>query len=413
MNTNPFTSKTFVDAWMKHFGRQKKALQFKSIDGVSFTKKSRLPIYVNVGENLTKGLSYGVNTNQGDFKNKAFLIYDVPSYFNTSQDSHGKNDTLKIEKVYQYKGFLMNLSKFGTKEDYIKTQFKTHNKRYIRWSHINRLETCFNISYKFFYGEISEEEYDVVFNTFYALLIDRFEGKGTNYHHLNSKKWSFYRELILPMIRNKEASFFVVYENKTPIGINLNYHSQKTLFKAITVFDVDYSKFSIGKLSVLKIMDWCFENGYQVSDFSKGDFDYKRIWSNTIYDFHYHILYDSSSIISLLCGKGIVFFLKTKLLLREKGVNTLYRKILFKFKGNSQASQVKTGHYKMNPIEKSEISIIEENLDLNEESYQFLKRYVYDFAFKYPEPISNIKISKASNCTYLIQGSKVSVLLEK
>ena len=105
----------------------------------------------------------------------------------------------------------------------------------------------------------------------------------------------------------------VIYNDGIPIGINLNYHSENTLFKAITVFDVNYFKFSIGKLSVLNLLYWCFENGYEYSDFSKGYFDYKKIWSNTLYDFNYHILYDKKSIKAILIANSIesVFKLKT------------------------------------------------------------------------------------------------------
>ncbi|OIQ27494.1 MAG: hypothetical protein BM564_12020 [Bacteroidetes bacterium MedPE-SWsnd-G2] len=416
MNNNPFTSKTFVTNWMKHFGYQKQPTQFKSIEGVSFVKKSWIPLFVNVGENLTKGLSYKLNPLQTDFKKKVFLIYDVPSYFDKEhQNNEGSLGSIKIDKVFQYQGFLMNLKDFESKEEYIKEQFKTHNKRYIRWSHINRLEACFNVSYRFFYGDMTDSEYKLVFNKFYQLLIERFQGKGTNYHHLNEQKWAFYRELVLPMIRNKEASFFVIYDNNMPIGVNLNYHAENTLFKAITVFDVDYSKFSIGKLSVLKILDWCFENGYQVSDFSKGDFDYKRIWSNTIYDFHYHVLYDSSSLVSLMLGKGLVSFLKTKLWLREKGVNRLYRKVIFRLKGNSVRT-LSHGelNYKVKPIGQNDEVMVSETVDLNTVDNQFLKRYVYDFAFKNPEPLANITVHKTStsNASYVIKGSKNSILLE-
>ena len=53
----------------------------------------------------------------------------------------------------------------------------------------------------------------------------------------------FYRDVALPMILEKKASLFVVYEDSNPIALRLNYFSENTLFHAITTFDIDYSKF--------------------------------------------------------------------------------------------------------------------------------------------------------------------------
>ncbi len=60
---------------------------------------------------------------------------------------------------------------------------------------------------------------------------------------------------------------FVIYNEAKPIGIALNYLTENTLFGAMTVFDPDYYKFSVGKISFLKTLEWCFENNYQIFDF--------------------------------------------------------------------------------------------------------------------------------------------------
>ena len=238
MKNNPFTSQTFVDIWSKHFNDQKEPFSYEYINEVKFSKHKLLPFYFNVGKNLTKGIYYSINSTSKDYKNKTFLIYDVPDYFNVQELNVSNESSLRLKKVFQYQGFLMNISNFENFDSYIKTQFKTQNKRYIRWSHINRLEDCFNISYKFYYGEMDKAEYDFVFEHFYRLLDVRFSGKRTNYHHLKPETWNYYKELVLPKIKERKASFLVIYDNKVPIGINLNFHSEDTLFKAITVYDL-------------------------------------------------------------------------------------------------------------------------------------------------------------------------------
>jgi hypothetical protein len=410
MKINPFTSQTFVDIWSKHFNDNKSPDTFEFIKDVKFVKHKWLPFYFNVGKNLTKGIYYSINSSSEDYKNKTFLVFDVPAYFNVEDLKASKTSSLRLKKVFQYKGFLMDLSNFENLEGYMKTQFKVQNKRYIRWSHINRLEDCFNISYKFFYGKIEEAEYNLVFEHFYRLLDVRFSGKRTNYHHLKTKKWNYYKDLVLPMIRENRASFLVIYNHGIPIGINLNFHSEDTLFKAITVYDVNYSRFSIGKLSVIKIVEWCFENNYKISDFTKGDFDYKRIWSNVIYDFDYHILYDSKSIVSIITAAYLVFLYKFKIFLRDKNLNVFYRKIIFKFKTRSHAIDGVWGAYKVEKLTDFKITEAYKVVDFKLKENSHLLASIYSFLFENPESIDNIKVYEDTKAlkTFIIVGSKIT-----
>ncbi|MCB0446727.1 MAG: GNAT family N-acetyltransferase, partial [Gelidibacter sp.] len=99
------------------------------------------------------------------------------------------------------------------------------------------------------------------------------------------------------------------------------------------VFDPDYYKFSIGKTSIIKLLEWCFENKYRISDFSKGDFDYKHKWGNVAYDFHYHIFYDKSSLKSRCTASFVALFFNAKLYLRKRNINSIYRKYMYWLKG--------------------------------------------------------------------------------
>ena len=411
IKNNPFTSDEFNAIWLKHFNNSKPSYSFDFIEHVVFYKSSLLPLFINVGKNLTKGIFYELISDTNDFKGKAFLVYDVPDYFNVDDNVGLVNKNLGLIKIFQYNGYVMDLTDFDSAEAYRKNQFKKHNKRYIRWSHIQRLETCFNITEEFLYGDISNEKYEFIFDHFFRLLNQRFEGKHTDYHHLEDKKWAFYKELILPLIRSKKASFLVIYNDGIPVGINLNYHADKILFKAITVFDTDYSKFSIGKLSVLKLLDWCYEHEYSFSDFSKGYFDYKDIWSNLKYDFNYHVLYDKTSLLATIIAKSIVAKYALKTFLRKHKINRLYRKFMFKFRGSKS-------HYK--PITEIDTeSLLDFNsteayevVDVKEDHYDYLRSHVNNFLFSNPEPFNNIRVYKHKiENTVIIQGSHKAIKL--
>nr|WP_321234810.1 GNAT family N-acetyltransferase [uncultured Psychroserpens sp.] len=406
MTSNPFTSSSFVNIWSKHFNDGKQLLSFKFIDGVKFIKYSNFGIYINAGKNLTKGVDYTINYNVEDYKGKTFLIYDVPTYFKIDEFNPPETSSLKLKKMFQYQGFLMDITEFKDKDDYINSQFSSKNRREFR-SNQRRLETCFNISYEFINEAISETKFEKLFNQFYALLNERFQDKQVNYHHLSTSKWVYYSELVFEMLKQKRASLLVIYNDDMPIGITLNFHSEKVLFETITVFDPNYYKFSIGKTSIIKLLEWCFDSGYNISDFSKGDFDYKHKWANLVYDFDYHILYDSKSLKSRLTAKYIELFYIVKLYLRKRKVNELYRKYKYLLAGHKPQSDSKHSNFKLayvDTFDSQDYQLVE----LSNNDYKFLLVFVYSFAFANPEPINAIKVYKQNNAkeTYLISGSK-------
>ena len=402
--SNPFTSKIFVSIWMKHFKNAEKPNSFKWIKGLDFVKHNFLPFYMNVGKNLTKGLSYVVDDEVNVFKGKTLLVYDVPAYFNI--ESPLSESGLKLKKVYQYQGFLMDLSEFSSTETYVNSQFSSKNRREFR-SNERRLNVCFNASHRFFYQDISKTDYNFIFDSFYELLSARFSGKNTNYHHLESQKWNYYKDLVFPMIKAKKASFLVIYDEEKPIGITLNFHSESVLFETITVFDTDYSKFSIGKLSIIKLLDFCFEHQISKSDFSKGDFDYKRKWGNIIYDFNYHILYDSNSLQSKLTAFCLERFFKFKLYLREKKINQWYRKTMFKLK-KSSGTKNEWGDFKIEKLTEFQPDATFDLIDFKQPKYSGLLYVVYSFLFYNPQSVNEVKVYKSKNMAnmYVIFGEE-------
>ncbi|NND53010.1 MAG: GNAT family N-acetyltransferase [Flavobacteriaceae bacterium] len=400
---NPFTSQLFNDIWLKHFNDSKTAISFKCIANVKFIKRNPYFYFVNVGKNLTKGIYYSLNTDYQDFKNKVFLIYDVPSYFKVVPPE--RYSKLKLKRVFQYKGFLMNLDGFTNSEEYIKSRFSGKNRREFR-SNQRRLETCFNIDYKFIIGQINESDFKLIFDQFHDLLSIRFYEKQTDYHHLGSQKWNYYSDLVFKCINDNKASLLVVYKDDTPIGITLNFHADSIIFETITVFDPDYYKFSIGKTSIIKLLDWCFENNIQISDFSKGDFEYKNKWGNEIYDFEYHILYDSRSIIANLIASMIAFFFKFKLYLRKKNLNAFYRKLRFILGKGKKQTRIER-KFQIEKLSDFEPDSNYKEVDITLEQYNFLKKFLYSFLFANPEPEALVKVYKNnSDNDYIIMGSK-------
>ena len=385
MDNNPFGKHTFQTIWLKHFKNSIQPIAYNSIKNIKFYKNKYLPIYVNVGRNITNGMCYTIDKREDDFKGKTFLIYDVPEYFDI--DIKTKNG-LKVKKIRQFKGASAQFEKFETFDDYFKFKFKS-NSRYKHKRNIARFESCFDSDYKVFCGNISKEEYGIVFQYLKDIIRRRFETLGIDNNILS--KSDYYEELVYEMVLKKEAVLIAIYDGNSPIGVSLGFLSDSIMFYAITSFNIDYYRFNLGHITIIKLMQWCFENGFKTFDFSKGLVDYKDRWTNYVYNYECHILYDSKSFKSKVTTALVSRFLKFKQYLRENKINRLYNKIKFILK--NQVSKIPISTLKAVDIGDKNIDMNSlTEIDIYSEKYNFLKAPLFDFLYRKPEKTHEIKI---------------------
>ncbi|GGK28926.1 hypothetical protein GCM10007962_23930 [Yeosuana aromativorans] len=405
MKDNPFISNTFASIWLKYFNNGRPAIDFKFITNISFVKTKLLPLYVNVGKNLTNGLNYVINKDETDYKNKVFFVYDIPEYLNLKIEL---TNGLKLKTVRQYIGYLVDLSKYKNADDYLKTHLSSNSRWKINKSK-KRLETCFNITYGVLYGkETKKEDFDYAFDYFNKLLQKRFVEKQINNHYLSPKKWSYLQELIYNLILENKAALFVIYNDTIPISVYLNYVSSNVLYSALPVFDPDYSKFNLGYIDNLKHIEWCYKNNIDIFDFSKGDYDYKKRLGNKEYYFDYHILYDSKSIRANLLCQFIYFYFSGKQALRDLNIHILYHKVIFFLKRN-QNKNVEL-EYKRIDIKNLPNDTQLTKLDFNSLSNSVMKKSIIEFLYKSSESVNDISIfkSKEDERVYFLRGKSIT-----
>lgn len=412
MRENPFLSDTFVRTWTKHFNSNGPIYNFDFLNELSFIKPTRFPLYINIGKNHTKGISYSVNNNlerNHDFKNKVILIYDVPTFFDL--DLKYEFEDLRFINLKQYPGFLVDLEKFTDFNHYFSTTF-SKSSRYKLTKYKKRLESCFDISYKMYYGAIDKEEYDTIFNHFKRLLEKRFLDKGTINNNLEPKEWNFYSEVAYPMILDKKASLFVIYDGDTPIGVTLNYFSETILFDAITVFDIDYEKFHLGSVTIMKLIEWTINNKFRYFDFSKGYFDYKKRWSNKEYNFEYHLYYDNSSIVSITMAKTIALYFNLKQFLRARDLNTKFHNLTFRLR-NRKPDNKENEKYLFSPIENGATSEDYQEITRNSNEWNRLRSMIFDFLYLNNESLKDLKIEKNTldDHVFIFSGKEKKVML--
>lgn len=352
-------------------------------------------------------MDYSLDSEQcsDDYKNKVFLIYDVPAYFNI-KPLIPSDSALKLYQSKQYPGFSVELGQYGNFNEYMLSTF-SKSSRYKLNKYKKRFEACFDVSYKMYYGDITKEEYDTVFDSFKELLTKRFDDKQITNNNLDPEEWQFYYDVAYPLILEKKASLFVIYEGKKPIGVTLCYHSDSVLFDAITVFDIDYGKFHLGSVTIMKLIEYCLSEKIEVFDFSKGYFDYKTRWSNKTYDFEYHILYDSASFTSKTLAFGLKSFFDFKQKLRDKNVNERLHRFTYKLK--SRKAEVKTPEtqFKFDDISSDPIPSGLTEIDLNLSENHKIKSLAFEFLYLNDECSINLKaFTDASKQYYFIGKTK-------
>lgn len=393
MLDNPFNSAIFTDIWLRHYKPEQAAHNFPFLPLVKCTKSFIPFLFINVGSTLTKGISYNlVEDATKSYKKKVFLIYDIPTYLNSSEFHQFEGLTLK--RIPQYPGFLIQLDGLDSLDEYLRASFSKSG-RYKLKKYRKRLEKCFDIRYRMYSGPISKDEYNLLFNQFKALLEKRFAYKQTTNNNLDPKEWAFYEEVAYPMILEEKAGLFVVYDGEKPISITLNYFSETTVFDAITVFDMDYAKFHLGSVALMELINWCLSQKKTILDFSKGYFDYKKRWGNKQYQFEYHILYDKNFFPARITAWGMASFYSLKQSLRDAGLNDLLHQITYRLrhKGSKQKSKQYSFDYETKAIDRNHlVEMPKPSLESSS-----LKGIIFDFLYLHSENINDLKVYKISN----------------
>lgn len=349
-----------------------------------------------------------------------YRMYNIPPYLNLpiSDATYRKIELLEIDK-----GLLTDLSSYKTIQDFVNEQFSSKKRKQIR-SQLKRLETCFNISYKFYYGKIDQSTYDFLLSNSKALITKRFSQLNKSHYHLSN--WDLIKNNAYNLILEKKASIFVIYDNNKPINICFSYHFNNITYNILASFDTDYAKFSLGTIDVYKQLDWNISNGFKIFDMGIGESDYKFKWSNNYYDSKHHIIVKKKSILSNIVGLNLIIYLKIKFKLYRYHYNNPNSKLLSfldKYleeppyenteQSNSEPIVIKTSYlntfnFKTNTIEE---------INIETENYDFLRNSFYNFIHSnicHKKEVYVYKLLDKSN-TYIIKGNKrlQEIIIEK
>ena len=338
-----------------------------------------------------------------------YSIFDIPNYYNLIISKTHNN--LKTLKAPLYYGFLINLSKYESLEDYLTNKLGRGRKSQLKRYRI-RLDLCISPIYKIYFGEISKKEYDGIFEHLKRLTIKRFEEKKELNYELPYLE--VYQKMMYALVLEKKANIFVIYDKQKPINITLNFIENQTLFHWNSCYDIDYQVFNLGHINMVNHLEWSFNNNIKVFDMGRGDFLHKRKYITSNYTYEEHIIYNNNNFITALFAHYKFYKLKLRfaLIQRLKKINAqvLYSKYAkFKYK-IFRHKTVKPQHEKNTDItiidnipDSSKLNLI----DLTQINPAIVKTLNY-FLHRSKESINMLEIFKDDEVlgTFYISGKK-------
>jgi len=345
-------------------------------------------------------------------RGETLLIRDIPGYFEIDRTSlPGK---VALATVTTHQGFYVDLARYGDSETYFQEAIGSRSRSNLR-RYRNRLETCFDIAYRDYFGAIELDEYNRLFEVVEGLLVRRFREKGEENYEL--QHLGHFQAVLRDMILDKKAHLFVIYHGHKPISIRINMFRDKMAYYIISGYDIDYSKFHLGFIDMAMSIQWMFANGFDRYDLLKGYGYYKKKWTRDSYFCRDCYIYDRSrpvawgvtrmSVLKSRIRYGLYRWLKNRP--AGKLVKSLRKTIAGPRNAGGAASRVIEG----GPAEIQPEKLGREIDIENQPEYRVLRQPVYRFLFYSREAYRDLRVyaHKERDDLFFIRGRNKSQTL--
>lgn len=368
----------------------------------TLTQENRvLPYYDRLTNTINNECLYNSKSKHSKSK-KVISISLCPSFLNYSI---ALSNYLIIKKIEQKNiiGYAILLKDYKNLESLFKLEYKKAFRDNIKRLN-NRLETCFDVKYEINHGSIDFKKYETLMYSLKIMLSKRFEQRGDRTDVL--KNWNHYFETTYDFVLQKKASIFAIYANEKLIHVCVNHHFNNILFVSIPSYDINYSKFALGNISIFNLLEWCIENKYFMLDMAYGDLDYKRRWSNYNYTFEHQILAPINNPYLIFLGSAELLLIKTKNILKKYKFDYYFKKLKQIF--YRKKSDFNKLLYFSEVVEfKNDVNF--RSLDLAQLENYKLNKPICDFLYTHKEHISNVNVFEViKSKEYIINANSKS-----
>lgn len=371
-----------------------------------FSEKGEVPLFYESIFNQTNSQTV-LNTksySSSVFQRVITIVHLIPPYFNLRlNNNHG------AVEVKSHNGYLADFRDFSTFNSYFLAQFSSNGRKLLK-RRLSRLEKCFKIDYGIYYGQnIEKVHYHFLFGELKNMIETRFAQRGQQHDHLSH--WDFYLESSFNKVLNKEASLFVIYNDKQPIAISLNFLHQNIFISALDSYAIDFSKFGLGNILIMKKMEWCFKNNFSVFNMGYGDLKYKQHWCNYVYKFSTQLVFFRGNFLDSVLAKILSRFFSLKISCQKK-LLSIKAKTMRPTITNEYNQDLSFQIIESKVYEKLKSDSTVKKVDVKTESNSFLRKPVYDFQYKTSETSEDIEVLAAGDKVYLISGKATYGILK-
>ena len=168
------------------------------------------------------------------------------------------------------------------------------------------------------YGKVQLKKYDELWSVEQAMKIlfklnqKRWKSKGMPGTFKTQEICNFYIDVAKVFAKNNWLALYFLTVNDEPAAGLYCFEYNHKMFAAIIGFDPNYSKYSVGNLLFLKVIQRCIEKKLTEFDFMKGDEPYKFGWTKK-YRRNLNIRFINKRLTSRLYNWGIKTLKKAKI----------------------------------------------------------------------------------------------------
>ena len=134
-----------------------------------------------------------------------------------------------------------------------------------------------------------EPDFEVVTRVDDSLLLElqelnrrRFEAAGHRSFFLREDRFAFLRELAGVFTQRQWWLLFLFRVKGRLVAYRLCFAYNGTVYDWNTSYDLEYFQYSLGKILLKPVLQYCFGKGYREFDFMAGDEDYKLKWTDRV-----------------------------------------------------------------------------------------------------------------------------------
>jgi CelD/BcsL family acetyltransferase involved in cellulose biosynthesis len=108
----------------------------------------------------------------------------------------------------------------------------------------------------------------------------RFEAEQHRSFFLDEQRYNFVCDVAKTFNETGWWRLFLFRSKGSLVAYRLCFAYDNVLYDWNTSYDVEYFKYSLGKILLKPVLAYCFDEGFKVFDFMAGDEDYKLKWTD-------------------------------------------------------------------------------------------------------------------------------------